>query len=87
MLSVPCFASDMGLFLTAYLEKFPELADRPFWITGESYAGHYIPSIASYLLKHPIKGLNFQGIPSLMILTLSSTQETSFVFAHQSTDS
>jgi len=55
-------AKDMGLFLTAYLEKFPELADRPFWITGESYAGHYIPSIASYLLKHPIKGLNFQGM-------------------------
>ena len=24
----------------------PELADRPFYVTGESYAGHYVPAVS-----------------------------------------
>lgn len=35
---------------------------RRFYITGESYAGHYIPAIGHALLKQPIQGLNFQGV-------------------------
>lgn len=55
-------ASDMREFLVQFLELYPELKNRPFYITGESYAGHYIPSVAHLLLKSPIEGLNLQGI-------------------------
>jgi len=55
-------SKDMDTFLTKFLTLFPHLVDRPFYITGESYAGHYIPSIAHYLLQNPIQGLNFKGV-------------------------
>lgn len=29
--------------------KYPEYIDSPLFITGESFAGHYIPAIANYL--------------------------------------
>ena len=41
--------------------KFPELADNPFFITGESYAGVYIPTLAQQLLNHAPE-INLQGI-------------------------
>lgn len=47
------------------LEKFPEFKDRPLYVTGESYAGHYIPFIADYLTsdsKFKEMGINLQGI-------------------------
>jgi len=36
-------------FLIVFYNRFPEFKNRPLFITGESYAGHYIPSIASYI--------------------------------------
>lgn len=38
-------------FMTLFVEKFPEFKGRPFYITGESYAGHYIPAITAYLVE------------------------------------
>jgi len=36
---------------------------RDFYITGESYAGHYIPSIAFYLVNNATDlGVNFKGV-------------------------
>ena len=39
----------MANFLRGFVEQNPEYAGRDFYITGESYAGHYVPAIAYYL--------------------------------------
>jgi cathepsin A (carboxypeptidase C) len=44
-------AIDFRLFLLGFLDKHPELKGRELFITGESYAGHYIPAISAYLHK------------------------------------
>ena len=47
-----------------FLEKYPQLQGKDFYITGESYAGHYIPAISHNLIfkhKDDIK-LNFKGM-------------------------
>lgn len=42
-----CVADDMLDFLEALWAARPELAGRPFFVTGESYAGHYVPAVAA----------------------------------------
>ncbi|MED6176288.1 calponin, partial [Stylosanthes scabra] len=37
---------DAYAFLVNWLERFPEYKDRDIYITGESYAGHYVPELA-----------------------------------------
>ncbi|OEL18691.1 Serine carboxypeptidase-like 33 [Dichanthelium oligosanthes] len=39
-------AEDAYSFLVNWLERFPEYKDREFYISGESYAGHYVPQLA-----------------------------------------
>jgi vitellogenic carboxypeptidase-like protein len=41
-------AADMYVALLDFFDTFKELQDRPFVITGESYAGKYIPSIGGF---------------------------------------
>ncbi|RLN50298.1 hypothetical protein BBJ28_00019912 [Nothophytophthora sp. Chile5] len=36
-------------FLQGFLAKHPELEDREFFVTGESYGGHYVPVAAHYI--------------------------------------
>lgn len=38
-------------FLQEFLKLHPDLADREFFVTGESYGGHYVPAASSYILK------------------------------------
>ncbi|KAK6938309.1 Peptidase S10, serine carboxypeptidase [Dillenia turbinata] len=45
-------ANDMHLFMLKWYEKFPAFKTRDLFLTGESYAGHYIPQLASVLLDH-----------------------------------
>ena len=33
-------------------QAHPELEGNDFYVTGESYAGHYVPHIATYILEH-----------------------------------
>ena len=55
-------AANMYIFLQGFLEQNPEFKGRNFYITGESYAGHYIPSIAYYLVNNPPLEMTFKGI-------------------------
>ncbi|XP_010679983.2 serine carboxypeptidase-like 42 [Beta vulgaris subsp. vulgaris] len=45
-------AKDMLTFLVNWFEKFPEFKSRDLFLTGESYAGHYIPQLAVAVLDH-----------------------------------
>ncbi|KAF8386658.1 hypothetical protein PRIPAC_75800 [Pristionchus pacificus] len=59
-------AKDLYFALKDFLDIFPEYKGRPFYITGESYGGIYVPSTASYLVDRITDGefddLNFKGI-------------------------
>ena len=39
-------AWDSYTFLLNWLERFPQYKTSDFFITGESYAGHYVPQLA-----------------------------------------
>ncbi|KAA8544412.1 hypothetical protein F0562_022424 [Nyssa sinensis] len=43
-------ANDAYIFLVNWLERFPQYKSRDFYITGESYAGHYVPQLAYNIL-------------------------------------
>ncbi|GFP84292.1 serine carboxypeptidase-like 40 [Phtheirospermum japonicum] len=45
-------AIDNYAFLLNWLERFPEYKNREFYISGESYAGHYVPQLAHVILRH-----------------------------------
>ena len=49
-------AVDMLEFLTEFSEAHPELKGRDFYITGESYAGHYVPAVSYAVFKAQEKG-------------------------------
>ncbi|PKI46106.1 hypothetical protein CRG98_033501 [Punica granatum] len=45
-------AHDSYVFLINWLERFPEYKAREFYLTGESYTGHYAPQLAPKILRH-----------------------------------
>ncbi|KAF6151051.1 hypothetical protein GIB67_042386 [Kingdonia uniflora] len=59
-------AADNYLFLVNWLERFPEYKDRDFYISGESYAGHFVPELAHSILQHNKRAkksiINLKGI-------------------------
>ncbi|KAL0322294.1 UNVERIFIED_CONTAM: Serine carboxypeptidase-like 20 [Sesamum calycinum] len=58
-------AAETHLFLLKWFEQFPEFTSNPFYISGESYAGIYIPTLASDVVKGIKNGakpvINFKG--------------------------
>uniref|UniRef100_A0ACD5WRK7 Uncharacterized protein n=1 Tax=Avena sativa TaxID=4498 RepID=A0ACD5WRK7_AVESA len=55
-------AEDSYAFLANWMERFPEYKGREFYITGESYAGHYVPQLAHAILRHASPAINLRGI-------------------------
>jgi serine carboxypeptidase-like clade 1 len=45
-----------------FTNKFPELSYNPFFITGESYAGVYIPTLTKEILDNAADKINLVGI-------------------------
>lgn len=45
-------AKDAYTFLVNWLERFPQYKNRDFYLTGESYAGHYVPQLAYTILQN-----------------------------------
>ncbi|XP_059456777.1 serine carboxypeptidase-like 28 isoform X2 [Corylus avellana] len=56
---------DAYTFLVKWFERFSQYKHRPFYIAGESYAGHYIPELSQIIvrgnkgIKNPV--INFKG--------------------------
>lgn len=44
-------SEDMYQFLQAFFQAHPEFARNEFFVTGESYAGHYVPAVTSRIHK------------------------------------
>ncbi|KAI3492421.1 hypothetical protein L1887_42925 [Cichorium endivia] len=59
-------ADDAYIFIVNWLERFPQYKTRDFYITGESYAGHYVPQLAYTILLNNKKTnqtvVNIKGI-------------------------
>ncbi|KAL3523313.1 hypothetical protein ACH5RR_016147 [Cinchona calisaya] len=51
-------ATDTHAFLLKWFEQHPEFQSNPFYITGESYAGVYVPTLASEVVKGIKTGIN-----------------------------
>lgn len=49
--NTPAAAEDVWAFLQLFFTKFPEYSKLPFTASGESYAGTYLPNIASTIYK------------------------------------
>lgn len=60
--TLKAIAEDFRNFLVGFLEKYPEYKNRDVYLTGESFAGHYIPVFANHLFYNPVDGFNLQGI-------------------------
>ncbi|PSC70972.1 serine carboxypeptidase 24-like [Micractinium conductrix] len=59
-------AADSRQFMLGWLKRFPQYASHPFWLSGESYAGHYVPDLADEILRGNkedanAKRINLQG--------------------------
>lgn len=59
-------AEDAYTFLVKWLQRFPQYKSRDFFISGESYAGHYVPQLAELVYdrnkdktKYPL--INLKG--------------------------
>ncbi|RDB20370.1 hypothetical protein Hypma_012577 [Hypsizygus marmoreus] len=56
-------AAQLVGFLQQFLEVFSELKNKKLYLSGESYAGTYVPYIANYIYQHPgTLALDLQGI-------------------------
>ncbi|KAG2108312.1 Alpha/Beta hydrolase protein [Suillus cothurnatus] len=56
-------ATQLVGFMQQFLEVFSELKGKKLYLTGESYAGTYVPYIANYIYENPsLLDLSLQGI-------------------------
>ena len=58
-------AADTYAFLAQFIHVyFPQFTKNPFWVTGESYGGHYVPEITQLIFQENARGapkINIQG--------------------------
>lgn len=59
-------AEDSLQFLLGWLDRFPRYKNREVYLTGESYAGHYVPQLAREIMRYNGKTkqhkINLRGI-------------------------
>ncbi|XP_042409727.1 serine carboxypeptidase 24 isoform X1 [Zingiber officinale] len=59
-------AQDALMFLIHWMSRFPQYKNRDFYISGESYAGHYVPQLAKKIVEYNKASLkpfiNLKGI-------------------------
>ena len=55
-------AVDNHQLILSFLDRFPEVASNPLYITSESYGGHYMPSLALEIVQNNAdNAINFKG--------------------------
>ncbi|XP_057767194.1 serine carboxypeptidase II-2 [Salvia miltiorrhiza] len=58
-------AADNLKFIEKWLERFPQYKGSDFYLTGESYAGHYVPQLTRAIVQHNEKNgeetINLKG--------------------------
>lgn len=57
-------ANDSYNFLLLFFQMYPQFANNPFWVTGESYGGHYVPNLAARVVlgnSQNKQQINFKG--------------------------
>jgi carboxypeptidase C (cathepsin A) len=85
-------ARDFHNFLKSFLRVFTDLADAEVYISGESYAGMYIPSIAEYIVKAQLSDagvsypyINLQGVAignGVIDDPIQSASYTEYAYTH-----
>jgi cathepsin A (carboxypeptidase C) len=55
-------AENFYRFLLKFYAKYPEFKGRELYITGESYAGHYIPAIGDFIIHQNDEDIILKGI-------------------------
>jgi len=82
-------AADMLTFLQGFYAQYPQYKNLPFFITGESYGGHYVPATAAAIVAAnkqnppfviPLKGI---AVGNGLIDPLLTTQSyPAFAYGH-----
>ena len=60
-------ARDAYTFLLNWFERFQQYKNRDFYISGESYAGFYVPELADTILKNKNSRTSFINLKGVMI--------------------
>ena len=56
-------AQNFENFMIGFYNVYPEFKQNPLFITGESFAGHYVPAYASHIIMNKEKnGINIAGV-------------------------
>jgi len=55
-------ASNLYQALLLFFQVYKDYADNDFYVTGESYAGKYIPALAYYINSQPKRSINLKGM-------------------------
>lgn len=50
--------SNCSFLFFQWFEKYPEFLENPFFISGESYAGIYVPTLSSEVVKGTFNFMN-----------------------------
>jgi len=78
-------AHDNLLALHAFFAKFPELKANPFFVSGESYGGVYVPTLSQAILHDATVDWNMQGLlvgNGVMGWDLMGKSQVPFLFRH-----
>eukprot|EP01022_Parablepharisma_sp_SALTPOND_P014482 TRINITY_DN1969_c1_g1_i2.p2 TRINITY_DN1969_c1_g1~~TRINITY_DN1969_c1_g1_i2.p2 ORF type:complete len:421 (-),score=35.97 TRINITY_DN1969_c1_g1_i2:1580-2842(-) len=59
--NLTCVGKNMYMFLLKFVQVYPEYQGRPIYVTGQSYAGQYIPGIVGYLARAKNPLVNIKG--------------------------
>lgn len=55
-------SNDFYHFLVGFMEKYPKFKNRPIFLAGEDFAGHFIPMFAKYLTRMNNSDINLAGL-------------------------